>query len=97
MAILFPGTGVMPISALDLIPPGVACAAVAVVCPTPIVRRSAVFALLAMPIVLLFPGAVGTNITRLAWVCAVPVIVGICDVVPTMAGCCRRGDRRSGR
>ena len=76
MAILFPGTGVMPISALDLIPPGVACAAVAVVCPTRVVRRSAVFALLAMPIVLLFPGAVGTNITRLAWVCAVPVVVG---------------------
>ena len=76
MALLFPGTGVMPISALDLIPPGVTCAVVAVVCPTRVVRRSAVFALLAMPIVLLFPGAVGTNITRLAWVCAVPVIVG---------------------
>ena len=76
MAILFPGTGVMPISVLDLIPPGVACAAVAVVCPTPIVRRSAVFALLAMPVVLLFPGAIGTNITRLAWVGAVPVVIG---------------------
>jgi hypothetical protein len=76
MALLFPGTGVMPISALDIIPPGVTCAVVAVVCPTRVVRRSAVFALLAMPIVLLFPGAVGTNITRLAWVCAVPVIVG---------------------
>jgi hypothetical protein len=76
MAILFPGTGVMPISALDIIPPGVTCAVVAVVCPTRVVRRSALFALLAMPIVLVFPGAVGTNITRLAWVCAVPVIVG---------------------
>jgi len=76
MAILFPGTGVMPISALDLIPPGAACAAVAVVCPAPIVRRSAVFVLLAMPVVLLFPGAIGTNITRLAWVGAVPVVIG---------------------
>jgi hypothetical protein len=32
-------------------PPGVTCAVVAVVCPTRVVRRSAVFALLAMPIV----------------------------------------------
>ena len=38
MAILFPGTGVMPISALDLIPPGLACAAVAVICLVTVIR-----------------------------------------------------------
>ena len=76
MSVLFPGTGVMPITVMDLIPTGVACGVIALGCRTPIVRRTAILTGLALPVVLIFPGAVGSNITRLAWVCAVPVFCG---------------------
>ncbi len=76
MAVLFPGTGVMPIRAMDLIPSALACAVIAASCPTTMIRRGALVVGLALPVVLVFPGAVGSNITRLAWVCAVPVFCG---------------------
>ena len=46
-------------------------------------RTTALVSLAALPVFVIFPGAVGSNIARLAWVCAVPVLVA-----------CARLDRR---
>ena len=75
MAIFFPGTGTMPFRWIDAIPAGLCCAAVAIFCPNRLVRSAAGIVLIAIPLFLIVPGAVGANITRLAWVCAVPVVV----------------------
>lgn len=73
MAMLFPGTGKMPFVATDLVPAGLCCIGVALFCPTRVVRASALLLLLALPVFLLVPGAIGNNVTRLAWICAAPV------------------------
>ena len=74
-AILFPGTGRMPFTVTDAIPPAICCVVVAVVCPSRVVRIGAIVALLALPLFLVAPGAVGGNVARLAWVCATPIVV----------------------
>jgi hypothetical protein len=81
MAILFPGTGTMPFRWIDAIPAGLCCAAVAIFCPNRVVRTAAAIVLVSIPLFLVVPGAVGANITRLAWVCAVPVAVA-CAPLP---------------
>jgi hypothetical protein len=73
MAVLFPGTGEMPFQATDLVPAGLCCVGVALFCPTRVVRSAALLLLLALPIFLAAPGAIGNNVTRLAWICAAPV------------------------
>lgn len=75
MALLFPGTGEMPFQATDLVPAGLMCVGVALFCPTRVVRTSALLLLLALPVFLIAPGAIGNNVTRLAWICAAPVAV----------------------
>ncbi|HEY3632272.1 MAG TPA: hypothetical protein VGL21_15275 [Jatrophihabitantaceae bacterium] len=75
MAILFPGTGHMPFVATDLVPAGLCCIGVALFCPTRVVRTSALLLLLALPIFLAVPGAIGNNVTRLAWIGAAPIVL----------------------
>jgi hypothetical protein len=75
MAVLFPGTGEMPFVATDLVPAGLMCIGVALFCPTKVVRTSALLLLIALPVFLIAPGAIGNNVTRLAWICAAPVAV----------------------
>ena len=80
-ALFFPGTGVMPVRVSDMFPPAVGCLIVAALCPQRLVRTVAVLTLIAMPVFLVMPGAVGGNIARLSWVCAAPVVVA-CARVP---------------
>jgi hypothetical protein len=79
--VLFPSTGVMPVRASDMLPPALGCLAVAVLCPQRVVRTAAWLTLAAIPVLLVFPGAVGGNIARLPWICAAPVVAG-CARVP---------------
>jgi hypothetical protein len=81
MALFFPGTGTMPFRWPDAIPAALACAAVAIFCSNRLVRAASGLMLLAIPLFLVVPGAVGANITRLAWVCAVPVVIA-CAPLP---------------
>ena len=80
MAVLFPGTGVMPFGFTDAIPPAVGCVVVALLCPSRLVKASALLALLALPAFLIVPGAIGGNIGRFAWVAAAPVIIACCPM-----------------
>ena len=75
MAVLFPDTGRMPFQATDLIPAMLMCIGVALFCPTRVVRVSALLLMLALPVFLAVPGAIGNNVTRLAWICAAPIVV----------------------
>jgi hypothetical protein len=75
MALLFPDSGQMPFRATDLIPATLMCIGVALFCPTRVVRTSALLLMLALPIFLAVPGAIGNNATRLAWICAAPIAV----------------------
>ncbi len=81
MAIFFPGTGTMPFRWPDAIPAALGCAAVAIFCSDRVVRLSATIVLIAIPAFLIVPGAVGANITRLAWVGAIPMVVA-CAPLP---------------
>jgi hypothetical protein len=81
MALMFPDTGTMPFRVTDAIPAGCCCMAVLVFCRGPLVRIAAGIVLLAFPLFLLVPGAVGNNITRLAWVAAAPMIIA-CAPLP---------------
>lgn len=74
MATFFPGTGTMPFRWQDAIPAGLCCTAVAIFCSNRVVRTSAVIVLIAIPVFLVVSGAVGANVTRLVWVCAVPAV-----------------------
>jgi hypothetical protein len=76
LAVLFPGAGVMPVGYVGMIWPCIGLLAVAVTCRQPVVRTAALFALAAYPVLLVYPGAIGSNMARLAWVAAVPVVVG---------------------
>ena len=75
MAILFPSAGVMQLHWSGLLAPGSGFAAVAITCRQPVVRTSALLALASLPVLMVYPGAVGSNMARLAWVAAVPVVV----------------------
>ena len=75
MAVLFPGSGRMPFTITDTIPSGLCCLGVALFCPNRTVRVTVALLACSLPIFLLVPGAVGDNVTRLAWVCSVPLVV----------------------
>lgn len=81
LAQVFPGTGVMPFRATDMVPPAVGLLLVLLLCPPRLIRVSAILALTALPVFYLFPGAVGGNIARLAWVLAPPVLIA-CGRLP---------------
>ena len=75
MAVLFPSPGVMQLHVSGLLAPGSGFAAVAITCRQPVVRTSALLALASLPVLMIYPGAIGSNMARLAWVAAVPVVV----------------------
>ena len=75
MAVLFPGTGTMPFSLLSAVVPMLCCFGVALICQHKMVRVAAVLALVATAVCVFLPGAVGSNITRLAWIMAAPLAV----------------------
>jgi hypothetical protein len=83
MAVLYPGTGVMPFNLRDMIAPTACCVLVLWACPSRVVRVSALLVLAALPAFFIVPGAVGANIARFAWVCAAPILIS-----------CGRWDRR---
>ena len=75
MALMFPGTGTMPFTVLDAIPAALGCVGVLAFCPNRSIRAASTLMLVAFPLFILVPGAVGDNITRLTWVCAAPLFV----------------------
>jgi hypothetical protein len=75
LAVFFPNTGVMPVGYTGLIGPCAGLLAVAITCKQAVVRTSALLTLASYPVLLLYPGAIGSNMHRLAWVAAVPVLV----------------------
>ena len=75
LAVMFPGAGEMPFEHANLVP-ALACAvAVGVCCPNRLVRVGVAGYLLLLAAFLAYPTAVGVNITRLAWVFTVPLLV----------------------
>ena len=75
MALLFPGIGTMPFSVRDATPTALCCVGILVVCANRYVRLSALLMLFVIPVLIVVPGAVGDNITRLVWVCGGPVVI----------------------
>src|SRR5262249_50371000 len=75
MALLCADTGRVPFHPTDLIPAMLMCIGVALFCPTRVVRTSALLLMLALPVFFAVPGAIGNNVTRLAWICAAPIAV----------------------
>ncbi len=74
-ALLFPGSGQMPFTLTDVVPSGLCCLGVALFCPNRVVRVAVLLVACALPVFLIVPGAVGDNVTRLSWVCSVPLVV----------------------
>jgi hypothetical protein len=72
---LFPNAGEMPFRAVNFLPAAACTVAVAVCCREPRLRGGAGLYLLAQVCFLFHPTAVGVNITRLAWIFAVPLLV----------------------
>ena len=80
MAVLFPGAGLMQLHWSGLLAPGSGFGAVAITCRQPVVRTSALLALASLPVLMIYPGAIGSNMARLAWVAAVPLVVACATV-----------------
>jgi hypothetical protein len=78
MGFLFADTGRMPFRFTDIIPPGLCCLAVALWSQNRYVRVAAFVLLAALGGFYLLPSPVGTNVTRLVWVCAVPLVLAYC-------------------
>jgi hypothetical protein len=76
LAVLFPDAGVMPTTVLDVLPALGATAAVALLCRLRVLRVAAALVAGACVVFLVMPGAVGTNVTRLVWLAAAPLIAG---------------------
>jgi hypothetical protein len=74
-AVLFPGPGLMHFGPRSVIAPAAGCAVIAAWCRPRVVRTTALLSLAALPAFMIYPGAVGSNVERLAWVGAVPVFV----------------------
>jgi hypothetical protein len=81
---LFPDVGEMPFPLVNFLPAAACAVAVALCCPEPQLRRGAVLYLLTLFCFLVHPMAVGTNITRLAWIFALPLLVA-CGRLPRKA------------
>jgi hypothetical protein len=74
----------MPFPLLNFLPSAACAVAVALCCPQPRLRGGAVLYLLSLFCFLVHPMAVGTNITRLAWLFALPLLVA-CGRLPREA------------
>ncbi len=77
-AVLFPSTGTMPFHPTDLIPAGLGCLGVLLLCSQRTVRVGAALTLAASAVLLVVPGAIGTNITRITWIAAGALVVAYC-------------------
>jgi hypothetical protein len=91
MALLFPGTGVMPFTWLDATPAVLCACGVMLACRQVTVRIVAGLVIVSALALLAVPSAVGDNITRLAWVCAVPIVVAysrlsLTKLIPVILG-----------
>ncbi|TWE10086.1 hypothetical protein [Rudaeicoccus suwonensis] len=75
LAVLFPGTGTMPFSFTDTLPAGFACLLVIAICANRTIRVTAALLILSFIPLLIEPLAIGNNVTRLAWLAAVPAVV----------------------
>ena len=80
-ATLFPQTGVMPFRARALVPPLAGCLLVVLVRPPKIVLVSVLLTSGASLFFLIVPLSVGSNIARLPWLAATPVIIA-CGRLP---------------
>ncbi len=74
MAVLFPGTGTMPFRWIDAIPAALSSSPSSSSADRH-VRWTAGIVALGLPLLLVVPGAVGANITRLPWIAAAPIII----------------------
>jgi hypothetical protein len=74
-ALLFPGSGSMPFELINLLPALVCAAGVAVFCREPRIRVGAALYLVVLVGFVVYPGPVGVNATRLAWIFTVPLLV----------------------
>jgi hypothetical protein len=72
---LFPDIGEMPFPAVNFLPAAACTVAVGLSCPDPRLRAGAALYLLVQVAFLVHPMAVGVNITRLAWIFALPLLV----------------------
>ena len=75
LALLFPGPGIMPTTVTDVVPALLVTAGIGVLCRPPVLRVGAVLTAAATLLFLAVPGAVGENITRLAWVVGAPLVI----------------------
>ncbi|MCW2523254.1 MAG: hypothetical protein JWO63_1589 [Frankiales bacterium] len=74
-ALFFPGTGTMPYSLLRSWPAILSCLSILALGRIREVRLTAGLLLAAMGVLAFVPSAVGDNVTRLVWACAVPAAV----------------------
>lgn len=81
---LFPDVGEMPFRPVNFLPAAACTVAVALCCPEPRLRGGAGVYLLVQFGFLIHPMAVGVNITRLAWIFALPLLVA-CGRLPRRA------------
>jgi hypothetical protein len=75
LAVLFPGSGSMPTTVTDVLPALAVAAGVGVLCRPRVLRVGAGLTFLATLLFLALPGAVGENMTRMAWVVGAPLLV----------------------
>jgi hypothetical protein len=81
---LFPDVGEMPFPGVNFLPAAACTLVVALCCPDPRLRGGAGIYLLMQLAFLVHPMAVGVNITRLAWIFALPLLVA-CGRLPRRA------------
>jgi hypothetical protein len=81
---LFPDVGEMPFPVVNFLPAAACSVAVALCCPDPRLRGGAGLYLLVQLGFLVHPMAVGVNVTRLAWIFALPLLVA-CGRMPRRA------------
>ena len=79
-ALLFPDVGEMPFRAGNFLPAAGCALAVAALCPNPRIRVGALAYLVLELGFLAHPSAVGVNITRVAWLFTLPVVVAYARV-----------------
>jgi hypothetical protein len=82
--VLFPGVGQMPFRVSEFLPAAGCTVVVALCCQEPRVRGGAVLYLLMQMAFWIHPTAVGANVTRLAWLFALPLLVA-CAQLPRRA------------
>ena len=80
MALLFPGTGTMPFNIRGVLACGACCGVLYVTCKNRVIRCAAILIAGTLVVLLIVPGAVGSNIARMLWLCAAPAAAGFTDL-----------------